>query len=106
MSNILEPLQLTPQFAIPGNWRLSDLQERLGNVPAERIRVYPPPGFVTVEDVLRIEAEEGVLCELQDGILVEKPKGWYESNLAILISAEIIIYLKSHDIGKVLGADG
>ncbi len=38
MSTIVEPLQLIPQFAIPGNWRLADLQERLGNVPAGSIR--------------------------------------------------------------------
>ncbi len=106
MSTTVEPVQLTPQFAIPGNWRLSDLQERLGNIPAERIRLNPPPGFATADDVLRIQAEEGVLCELQDGILVEKPMGWYESSLAMLIAIEIGIYLKSHEIGRVLGADG
>ncbi len=106
MSTIVEPLQLIPQFAIPGNWRLSDLQARLGNVPAERIRLNPPPGFATEEDVLRIEAEEGVLCELQDGILIEKPMGWYESLLATLISGKILQFLERNNLGQVLGADG
>jgi Uma2 family endonuclease len=100
------PLTLVPQFVIPANWRASDLLERLGNIPAGRIRLSPPPGFATADDVLRIEAEEGVLCELEDGILVEKPMGWYESSLAILIAFKIGVYLESHDIGKVLGADG
>ncbi len=106
MSTVFEPTRLTPQFAIPRDWRLADLQQRLGDIPAERIRLNPPPGYATEEDVLRIEAEEGVLCELEEGILVEKPMGWYESCIAATIVIGIGIFLKTHELGQVLTADG
>jgi hypothetical protein len=64
MSIVPEPITLRPQFAIPSDWRLADLQQRLGNIPAERIRLNPPPGYATEEDVLRIEDQEDILCEL------------------------------------------
>ncbi len=94
------------QFSIPVDWNLGDLQERLGDLPAQRIRLNPPPGYATEEDVLRIKAQENKLCELEYGVLVEKPMGWYESILATLISIEIGIYLRSNDLGQVLGSDG
>ncbi len=50
MSTAFEPTRLTPQFAIPRDWRLADLQQRLGDIPAERIRLNPPPGYATEED--------------------------------------------------------
>jgi Uma2 family endonuclease len=97
---------LTRQASFPSNWSMADLQHHLGDIPAERILVVPPPGYATEDDVIRLDAHEDRLCELQDGILVEKPMGWYESILASLIITEINLYLRSHDIGKVLGSDG
>lgn len=106
MSTIPRSVTLTPQFPIPSDWRLADLQQRLGNIPAHRIRLNPPPGYATEDDVSRIEACEDILCELDDGVLVEKPMGWYESILAALILKEIGKYLESNNLGQVLGADG
>ncbi len=31
-------------------WRIADLQQRLGDIPAERIRLNPPPGYATGEE--------------------------------------------------------
>ncbi len=45
---------LQPPF--PAIWSLADLQEHLGGIPAERIRMFPPPGYATEEDVIVIEA--------------------------------------------------
>ncbi len=106
MSTILDTVQLIPQISIPSNWRLADLQERLGDIPAARIRLSPPPGYATEGDLLRIEAEEDVLCELEQGVLVEKPMGWYESILASLISKQILNYLEFSNLGQVLGEGG
>ncbi len=106
MSTVSNPVQLIPQFAIPANWNFADLQEKLGDIPVHRIRLNPPPGFATEEDLLRIEAQEDVLCELEFGVLVEKTMGWYESLLALLVGTEINLYLRNNDLGKVLGADG
>ncbi|MCA9123152.1 MAG: Uma2 family endonuclease [Planctomycetaceae bacterium] len=94
------------QADLPSNWTMADLQHHLGDIPAERILVVPPPGYATPDDVDWLDAHEDRLCELEDGVLVEKPMGWYESLLALLIATEINIYLRRNDVGKVLGADG
>ncbi|MDA1050736.1 MAG: Uma2 family endonuclease [Planctomycetota bacterium] len=94
------------QAQLPTNWTIADLQAHLGDIPAERIRLFPPPGYATEADVLEIEDREDRLCELEDGILVEKPMGWYESILAILVARKIRNYSDDHDLGQVLGADG
>jgi Uma2 family endonuclease len=105
--------QATPELAArtvprdwPGDWSLADLQQHLGGISAERIRLIPAPGYATEQDLVEIADHEDRLYELEDGVLVEKPMGWYEAILATLISAEIAAYLKTHDLGQVLGADG
>lgn len=57
---------------LPIHWSLADVQNHVGGVPIERIRSFPPPGFATVEDVVQIHAKKERLCELIDGILVQK----------------------------------
>lgn len=52
----------------PSIHTLADLLDRLGGVPAERVRYYPLPGTATVADVI---AREKKLCEFVDGVLVE-----------------------------------
>src|SRR5687767_14885572 len=64
---------------------LADLLENLGNIPTARIRLIPPIGTATEKDVLAIYAEEKVLCELVDGVLVEKAVGYFESALAMAL---------------------
>jgi Uma2 family endonuclease len=94
------------QAQLPVHWTLADLQKHLGDIPAERIRLFPPPGYATEKDVVEIEAREDRLCELEDGILVEKPMGWYESLIALLIGTRIRGFLDDHDLGQALTADG
>lgn len=89
----------------PDGWTLADLQQQLGGIPADRIVLNPPPGLATEQDLLYL-ADRDRLCELEFGVLVEKTMGWYESLLASLINFEIALYLRSHDLGQVLGADG
>ena len=91
---------------LPTDWSVADLQDHLGGIPAERIRIYPPPGMASVDDVVRIEAREDRLCELVDGILVEKAMGWYESTVAMLLRIKLGSFVVSHNLGKVLGTDG
>ena len=86
---------------------LADLIERLGNVSLDRIRLHPPPGTATVEDVLRFcDGEPKHLCELVDGVLVEKVMGHLESRLAARLIFLLQVYLEEHDLGVVSGADG
>jgi Uma2 family endonuclease len=106
MSTSTNPTHLLLPAGLPSDSSLADLQQHLGDIPLERIRLSPPPGYATEEDVLRIEANEDRLYELEGGVLVEKPMGWYESIIAAQIILEIGIYLRTHDLGHVLGADG
>ncbi len=85
---------------------LADLVERLGNVPLDRIRCQPPPGLATVDDVVRIEAKENRLCELVEGVLVEKAMGFRESMLAIVIGRYLHEFTAKRNLGLVAGSDG
>lgn len=91
---------------VPTNWNAADLQHHLGGIPLQRICLVPPPGCASEDDVSRLHDDENRLCELQDGVLVEKTMGWYESILASEIIIELGIFLRSHNLGKVLGPDG
>jgi Uma2 family endonuclease len=88
------------------DWTFADLQQRLGGIPLERIHLYPWPGLATENDVLEVHARTGRLCELVDGILVEKPMGFYESVLAVAIGRFIGNYLKGRNLGIVGGEAG
>ena len=71
-------------------------------VSPERIKMRPLPGTATEEDVITIRP----LCELIDGVLVEKPMGFWESRLAVLLGHYIEDYLEVDDIGFTLGEGG
>ena len=85
---------------------VADLVERFGPMPAGRIRTNPLPGTATEQDVIDIEARESRLCELVDGVLVEKTVGIYESYLAVRIIHLLAGFVERHPLGIVLGADG
>jgi Uma2 family endonuclease len=91
---------------LPLHWTAADLHHHLGQIPLQRIRLYPPPGTASLADVLTVQAQEDRLCELVDGVLVEKAMGYYESRLALLIGYFLEDFLEQHDLGIVLGADG
>jgi hypothetical protein len=63
---------------------VADLLERLGGIPAWRVRFRPAPGTATEQDVLAASREGKRVCELVDGVLVEKAMGYKESALAFL----------------------
>jgi Uma2 family endonuclease len=105
VSTTIEPTVL-PQVAIPHHWTVADLQDHLGGVPTNRIRLFPPPGSATEEDALRIGAHEDRLCELVDGVLVEKPMAGFESILAGILIHLLNAYLESNPRGVVLGESG
>jgi Uma2 family endonuclease len=86
---------------------LADLLHQIGDVPPERIRARPFPGSATEEDVVSAwGGPERRLCELVDGILVEKALGTREALIATLIAHQIWEYLEKHDLGLAIGADG
>lgn len=85
---------------------VADLLEQLGNIPPKRIRFHPTPGTATEQDVLDIHDRENRLCELVDGVLVEKVMGHEESEFAAFLIYYLIDFLKRHDLGKVAGEAG
>jgi Uma2 family endonuclease len=86
---------------------LADLVQQLGDIPLERIRAKPAPGTATEKDLLdALEAPRKRICELVDGVLVEKPMGTREALLAALISHFLWAFLERKDLGVVIGADG
>jgi Uma2 family endonuclease len=106
---------MTPTLASPGVTidpaianleTVADLLERLGDIPAHRVRWKPYPGMATEQDLIAAEAApEKRLCELIDGTLVEKEMGQYESRLAVVLIHFIETYLDSHNEGICYGAD-
>ncbi len=85
---------------------MADLLDSLGGIPPGRIRMQPPPGTATEDDVIAVHAREKRLCELVDGVLVEKPMGYEESCLASELIFTFIAFLRDHDLGKVAGEAG
>ena len=109
MATVSTPPSTTPPLPptlLPTEWTLADLQAHLGDIPAERIRLYPPPGMATEQDALDLEAHEDRLCELVDGILVEKVMAAFESLLAGILIHRIHTFLEKFPLGIVLAPDG
>lgn len=88
-------------MAVLESTNVEELIAHLG-VPPKRIRLQPPPGQATEVDVVRARP----LCELIDGVLVEKAMGFWESRLAVLLGYYIETYLDDNDIGFTLGEGG
>jgi Uma2 family endonuclease len=85
----------------------AELLERLGGIPLDRIRMQPAPGTATPDDVERLcKGDPKILCELVEGVLVEKPMGHLESRLAFWLIVAFGKYLEANDIGIATGADG
>ena len=98
MSTVLTP---------PETETLADVVERLGDIPLDRILTHPPLGTATPDDLLRLlNGKPKRLCELVEGVLVEKPMGQEESRLAARLIYCLIKFLEEHDIGTIAGADG
>jgi Uma2 family endonuclease len=85
---------------------LADLLERLGGISPQRVRFHPLPGTATEEDVIAIERREKRLCELVDGVLVEKAMGYRESLLACALIEVLRAFVRPRNLGLVSGADG
>ncbi len=96
----------TSSFVLPMDWTMADLQSHLGGIPLRRIRMYPPPGMATENDILEAKRHAGRICELVDGVLVEKTVGYFESRIAVVVAHLIESFLETHNLGIVLGEAG
>ncbi len=85
---------------------LQDLVDRLGGIPLSRILAKPAPGSATEADLLQVNGSKRRLCELVDGILVEKAMGLRESLLAGVIMAMLREFVVPRNLGFVSGEAG
>src|SRR5579863_9463363 len=85
---------------------LADLHEYFGPLPAGRIRTLPAPGTATEADVIYLAEHEDRLCELVDGVLVEKSMGYRESYLASEMVRLLGNFVQPRKLGIVTGSDG
>ncbi|MBY0524124.1 MAG: Uma2 family endonuclease [Gemmataceae bacterium] len=93
----LNPIQPSP------TWSMDQLRRHFGMIPAERIILEPPPGTATEADAIHATEHGHRLCELVDGVLVEKAMGAEESDLALWLSYWLRDYLLKHNLGRLLG---
>jgi Uma2 family endonuclease len=85
---------------------LADLLDCLGGIPLDRIRFHPFPGTATVKDVDEIQRQEGKLCELVNGVLLEKVMGHNESAVAVVLAGLLNAFVIPRNLGLVTGPDG
>jgi len=92
----------TPRFE-----NVAEILEQIGDVPLERIRMNPTPGLATEKDVIAAEAlPRKRLCELVDGVLIEKVMSTKESRLAVKVAHLLENFVEEKDLGAIFGADG
>ena len=95
-----------PHVAADSIETVADLLGQLGGVSPARMRLRPLPGTATEADVLDVRQRHGLLCELVEGVLVEKLMGFRESFLTIALSAALWGFVRTRNLGLVTGADG
>ena len=86
---------------------VAELLEQLGGIGPERVLVRPALGTATEVDVLKaLEARRKRICELIDGVLVEKAMGYSESRLACYLIVLLDNFVRPQNLGLVTGPDG
>jgi Uma2 family endonuclease len=85
-------------------WSVARLARHFG-VPPERLLLHPRPGMATEDDLIYMNERGGRLCELVDGVLVEKAMGFHEGFLAGLLLHAIAGFTWRHKLGIVLPGD-
>jgi len=86
---------------------MAEVLARLGDVPLDRLRTPPSLGTATEIDLIAaLEAPRKRICELIDGILVEKAVGFRESLLGrrLVVLMELFVY--SRNLGILTLPDG
>jgi Uma2 family endonuclease len=91
---------------LPADATVADLLKRLGNIPANRVRLHPTPGTATEKDLLKVVDGEKWPCELVEGTLVEKPVGYAKSEIACILTSSVGNCVRSLRLGIVTGARG
>jgi Uma2 family endonuclease len=94
---------VTPRGATRG---LGEILKDLGGIAPGRVRLKSPLGFANEEDLIEFNARKKTICELVDGLLVEKAMGFNESDLALVLAGYLRAFIIPRNLGLVTGADG
>ena len=97
-------IHFTPAGPSP-TWTLPQLRRHFGMIPAERILLDPPPGTATEKDLIKVNGRKEHLCELVDGVLVEKAMGTKEGLLGSWLLYTLWDHVVGRGLGIVLGGD-
>jgi len=89
------------RFPLTSQQTAADIARELGDIAVERVRLDPPIGMATMEDLERAKG-----CELIYGTLVEKAMGLKESILGMFIGRLIGIFVDERNLGVVAGEEG
>ncbi|HKI17849.1 MAG TPA: Uma2 family endonuclease [Isosphaeraceae bacterium] len=101
-----KPTKVSSRSPFATDVTIADLLKRLGNIPANRVRLHPTPGTATEKDLLEVLDHENRPCELVDGTLVEKPMGYEESVIALEIGTFLNNFVLPRNLGIVSGESG
>jgi Uma2 family endonuclease len=85
-------------------WTVARLSRYFG-VPPERLLLHPRPGMATEEDLLYVNEQGDRMCELVDGVLVEKAMGFREAFLAGLLVRLLGEFVDRDNLGIVVAPD-
>jgi Uma2 family endonuclease len=98
---------IAPRLERTNGWEtLADLLHDLGDVAPRRVRFHPAPGTAREKDLIRLQEHQDRLCELVDGVLVEKIMGAPESCLTSVLDRRLGNYLDENDRGYLMVTDG
>ena len=84
----------------------ADLLNQLGGISPTRVRLRPPPGLATEDDIAAIDIHIERACELIDGVLVEKVLGFCESFLAVALGCRRWEFVRPLKLGVITGSTG
>jgi len=100
-------LRMTMLLESPPAFRtMADLSAEMADFPPARILLSPTPGTATEQDVLDLDDHHDRLCELIDGVLVEKIMSTRESILAMAIGRILGNFVEDGRLGYVVGEAG
>lgn len=100
-------LSTSTRVRFPEGATVSELLDHFDGISPQRIVFIPVPGTATEADVTRLaQAEPKRLCELIDGVLVEKVMGYPQSLVALQLAIVLGIYLREHSLGRLSGEAG
>jgi Uma2 family endonuclease len=85
---------------------IADLLKDLGGIAPSRVRLKQPLGLATEADLIELNERGETLCELVDGLLVEKGMGYTESDLALVLATYLRAFIIPSNLGLLSGESG